>query len=265
MWKRICKYGILIPWLLVLILSGCDSIGSLFQGSTEEENLTSQDSSVLEYSVSDNKYSDYASNDQNRRRGFQHCTGFIIHNHHLITAAFCVRLRHSMNGLSDSQKWDLVPPEDDSRCSSLNPKQFSLTLLDIPNGTTDLTLHITIPGGVPGLSLEASKEDEEWQYSATLGTTEAKHCGLQGFPDRLYCSFTLPSSALGTTQPLEIKANTCPGAIFSHPYVSILPPSIIKPDKSDEKLTCSSDLGKSDCEASGGSYIKLNDYICVCP
>ncbi len=259
MWKKGYKYGILIPWLLLLVLSGCDSIGSLFQGPPEKENLTSQDSSA---------------NGQNQL-GRVHCDGYrpVARRESKILfipdTVFCSRsqdigILYNTQTEEDSD-YGSFDTEEDSWCGSFASEEYSLMMLDIPYGTTDLTLYITIPGGVPGLSLEDSKEDEEWQYTATLGTTKAKHCGLQGFPDRLYCSFTLPTYVLGTTQLLEIKANTCPGTIFSHPYVSILPPGIIKPNKSDEGVTCSSGLGKSDCLASGGSYIKLNNYICVCP
>lgn len=146
------------------------------------------------------------------------------------------------------------PVQAYSRCDLFNPQETTLTLYDILPGSTGLNLHILLPGPVPGLEEPVEGDNDPWLYSAILGSTEAEACAYQGYTRRLYCSFILPESVLDTVQPLDVFVNLCGEPIFSHPRVSILAP------------LCQSDMNRTNCEATGGSYTCIRDICtCTCP
>jgi len=153
-------------------------------------------------------------------------------------------------------------PEGSSipRCDAFEGMDFSLLLLSIPQGTTNLILYFTMPGGVPGLGVTIAGDTDPWLYHAVLGTTESESCSTQGYPNRLYCSFTLPTNALGSTQALQLYLNGCDDPVLTQPRVGI-------PEAEQPTLTCSRDLGKNDCAAAGGTWstdLTTAPY-CICP
>jgi predicted outer membrane repeat protein len=149
-----------------------------------------------------------------------------------------------------------IPPPS-SRCDLFDNMEISLTLLDIPPATTNQTLYMTFPGGVPGLELEIPNDTAPWVYRATLGSAESIECSFQGYNGRLYCDFVLSERAFGTVQELFAYLDGCDDPIFYHPRVSIF-----EPDPS-----CSADLGEEACEAAGGTFLQVSDTqsICTCP
>lgn len=151
-------------------------------------------------------------------------------------------------------------PESSSstRCDLFDGMEFSLILLNIPRETTNLTLYLKMLGGVPGLELEITDDPDPWIYSALLGNTESEECSFQGYESRLYCTFVLPATALGSAQDLTLYLNECDDPILSLPQVSITEPKLPQ---------CSKDLGEEDCLAAGGT-IKDQDTpepFCECP
>jgi predicted outer membrane repeat protein len=146
-----------------------------------------------------------------------------------------------------------------SRCDLFEGLEFSLVLLDIPQETTDLTLYLKIPGGVPGLELEIPGDTSPWIYRALLGDTESAECSILDIASgRLYCDFTLPAAALGSAQNLQLYLNECDDSIISLPRVSI---------PESQSPTCSENLDEESCIATGGTFYQLTDTesICSCP
>ena len=145
--------------------------------------------------------------------------------------------------------------EPPSRCE-LFDGNYNLTMLDIPIGSTALTMFIKIPGGVPGLELDIPGDDQPWEYSAILGKTQATGCSFQGYAEQLYCNFSLPETYLDTVQPLSIYVNGCETPIYTHPRVTIFAPAV-----------CSEDLDEATCTDTGGTYscvIGAAAKVCTC-
>jgi len=154
--------------------------------------------------------------------------------------------------LSPTEETPTIEPT--SRCD-LFEGGYPLTLLDIPFGSTALTLYIEIPGGVPGLEADIPGDDQPWEYSARLGATEADRCAYQGYAQRLYCDFVLPETYLDTVQELVITVNGCDQPVFQHARVSIFAP----------QKACAADLNEEDCTAAGGTMTCGVACYCQCP
>ncbi len=152
-------------------------------------------------------------------------------------------------------------PESSSsqRCDLFDDLEYSLVLMNIPRETTNLTLYFKMLGGVPGLELEIPDDPNPWIYRALLGQTESVECSFQGYESRLYCTFVLPETALGSARDLLLYLNECDDPILSQPRVSIPEP---RPPQ------CSADLGEEACLAAGGTWkrpLTGGDYYCDCP
>ncbi len=148
-------------------------------------------------------------------------------------------------------------------CYSFAEMEVSLVLLGLPEDTRNLPLYLKVGGGVPGLDPEAVNGAGLYEYSAKLGDIQAYQCGLQGFPDRLYCMFNMPPGTGGTALNFELRLNNCEDPVYTLPMVSI--PEPLAGD--DPGLVCTVDLGPGDCEAAGGH---MSDGVttaprCVCP
>lgn len=145
------------------------------------------------------------------------------------------------------------------RCALFSPETYSLTMMDIPYGTGDLTLYIKFPEGVPGLEVEIPEDLHPWIYSGVLGEYQDETCTFDGYAGRLYCRFELPEKYFGTVRELNIYVNRCEAPIFSHAMVTIVEPA--------ETIACTSSLTESECLASGGTYScgASSDCECVCP
>lgn len=157
-------------------------------------------------------------------------------------------------------------PDTFDRCALFNQQIMTLSILGIPIGTTEQTIYITIPDGVPGLEYDIHEDQNSWEYTATLGGVDADFCKYDDIPGRLYCSFILPESAIGTTLELFVYVNECPTSIYYHPGVSIIPQ--VPPTQEPPTLICTVDLGEADCIAAGGEYKDSPGMItpyCECP
>ena len=140
------------------------------------------------------------------------------------------------------------PPDDSSsNCDPFENMDISVLVLNVPADTLVLPLYFRFPGDVPG---------QPGEYRALLGEIESDNCGLQGFPDRLYCMFSLPPEALGLALDLKLFVGDCVDPAYLQPGVSIPLPK------------CHADLGETTCEIAGGTWkrpVTGGDYYCDCP
>jgi hypothetical protein len=143
-----------------------------------------------------------------------------------------------------------APAPSYSRCDLFNPESASLTLFDIPPGSTELTAYINF-GSLPGLEEPVEDDQDPWEYTAFVGDTEATDCRFEGYAGRLYCYFSLEERVLDSLQPVLVFVNLCDTPIFSHEEVSILAP------------VCQGDMNQYDCEATGGTW-HCDRFSCIC-
>ena len=140
------------------------------------------------------------------------------------------------------------PPDDSSaNCDPFENMDISVFMLNVPADTLVLPLYFRFPGDVPGQPSE---------YRAHLGEFESYKCGLQGFPDRLYCMFNLPPGAPGLALDLKLFVGDCEDPAYSQPKVTIPIPQ------------CHADLSETTCEIAGGTWKRPatgGDYYCDCP
>lgn len=146
--------------------------------------------------------------------------------------------------------------EADQRCSLFDPENTTLTMLDMPMLTTDLTIYIEMPSAVPGLEVDIAGDTDVWEYSAILGSQAANSCEYWGYSQRLYCVFDdLPLSYLDSSQPLEVYVNHCSTPIYSHDRASVL------------LQACDKDLNEDACDWTGGDWTctdKNDEDTCSC-
>jgi hypothetical protein len=160
-----------------------------------------------------------------------------------------------------------MPPPDDNQPSTeennfdrcaLFDGDYRLVLMDMEPGSTDLSLYIYFPDGVPYLEVEVPDDPGAVEYSAVLGEVQADQCSYQGYQGRLFCGvFHLPETYLGTYRPLFVSINGCDEYIYANDRVTI--------PAQTEPLVCASDLNEEDCIAAGGSYVCGVDCACRCP
>jgi hypothetical protein len=108
------------------------------------------------------------------------------------------------------------------RCALFEEKDYSLTLLNIQPSSSALTLYVSMSGGVPGLETPVPGDEAPWEYSATLGSSQASSCSFPGYTNRLYCDFNLPGSYVNSIRPLNVYVNGCENPIYSNDAVSIV-------------------------------------------
>jgi len=109
---------------------------------------------------------------------------------------------------------------------------------------------------VPGLVPPDKAEPVE--YYALLGDLESNSCGLQGYDERLYCTFTLTEDMPGSVRNYFLYKKGCDEPVVT--ILNVLIPGLPLP-------VCSEDLGPEDCAAAGG---EMSDSVtrapyCVCP
>jgi RNA polymerase sigma factor (sigma-70 family) len=152
------------------------------------------------------------------------------------------------------------PPETD-RCSLFDEIEISLVLLNIREGSLNIPLYLKMGDGVPGGSKEEGSSETQWTYSAWLGDITAYKCDLQGFPDRLYCMFTLQPDMPGQEQVFQLSQEEC--LVYSQ--VILLP--TLPMESQDQPIGCHADLDDKECKIQGGEYRKIKDtqYLCFCP
>jgi len=161
-------------------------------------------------------------------------------------------------------------PAEDERCGLFEELEISLVMLNIIDGSYDIPVYLKMAGGIPGGTSEGEIGDPLWPYIAWLGGNQANTCNLQGFPDRLYCVFTLEPEMLGTEQFFKLEMEICDGLLYSQ-YIVL--PEIQQAEEGgsepvgSEPVGCHPDLGPRECKSLGGEYreIKDNSYLCFCP
>ena len=144
-------------------------------------------------------------------------------------------------------------------CNPFADMEVSLVLLNLPADTRKLPVYVKVNDDViAGMDGEPLNE-----FRAKLGNITSYQCGLQGFPDRLYCMFNIPKGAEGTAKYFELWLNDCEDPVFVQ--ANVLIPEPLAGD--DPGLVCTVDLGPGACEAAGGH---MSDGVttaprCVCP
>ncbi len=138
------------------------------------------------------------------------------------------------------------PPGDTAdNCNPFENMDISVLILNVPADTLVLPLYFRFPVDLPA----------QPEFRALLGEFESDNCGLQGFPDRLYCMFSLPPEALGLALDLKLFVGDCEYPAYLQSRVSIPLPQ------------CRADLGEAACKAAGGTMstgVTTAPY-CICP
>jgi len=144
-------------------------------------------------------------------------------------------------------------------CNPFAEMEVSLVLLNLPGDTKKLPVYLKVNDGViPGMEGEHLNE-----FRAELGNIVSYQCGLQGFPDRLYCMFNIPGGEEGTAKYFKLWLNDCEDPVFVQ--ANVLIPEPLAGD--DPGPVCKEDLGPGDCEAAGGHMSEgvTTARRCVCP
>ena len=152
-------------------------------------------------------------------------------------------------------------PTEYDRCSLFDGIEISLVLLNIREDSLNIPLYLKMGGGVPGGSKEEGGSETLLAYSASLGDIPAYKCDLQGFPDRLYCMFTLKPDMPGQEQVFQLTQEDC--VVYSQ--LVVLP--TLPLESQDQPVGCHAGLDAGECKIQGGDYRKINDtqYLCFCP
>jgi predicted outer membrane repeat protein len=153
------------------------------------------------------------------------------------------------------------PPPASQRCDQFKDGEYSLVLLNIQAETFLLPLYVKMEGGFP--DADNPKFAELWEFEGHLGIFESNSCGLQGFLDRVYCTFTLTPDTPGQVLDFVFSEKSCEDSILTQPRVTI--PDL--PPVEDPPPTCSKDLKQEACKAAGGkmSTGATTAPYCICP
>ncbi len=159
-----------------------------------------------------------------------------------------------------------TPPEDSFDCDPFAGMEVSLLTLGLPGETMTLPVVLRADYEIPGLNPEAMNGSPLYEYRAQLGDNESLKCGLQGFPDRLYCLFKIPSNVPGMALDFKLYLNECEDPVYLQPLLSIPEPKA-GDDPGDPGLVCTMDLKDPECSAAGGKMSEgtATVPICVCP
>jgi len=143
-------------------------------------------------------------------------------------------------------------PAEDERCSLFEELEISLVMLNILDGTYNIPIYLKMKDGVLGGASEGETGETLWPYNAWLGEIPAYKCDLQGFPDRLYCIFTLKPEMPGTEQFFKLEMEDCEGMLYSQ---AVMVPEIQQSeDGGSEPVGCHAGLDARECKAAGGEY-----------
>ena len=153
------------------------------------------------------------------------------------------------------------PPAEDERCGLFEDMEMSLIILNIIDGTYNLPVYLKMTPEVPGGGKTGDIGETSLPFNAWLGEIPAYKCDLQGFPDRLYCMFTLKPEMPGTEQFFKLEMEDCEGMLYSQ---AVMLPEI---QQVGEPVGCHAGLDARACKTLGGEYRKINDtdYLCFCP
>ncbi|MDF1499830.1 MAG: hypothetical protein P1P76_05105 [Anaerolineales bacterium] len=150
-------------------------------------------------------------------------------------------------------------PDKATNCDPFEGLEIGVYVLSVNPETLSFPVYLRFPGAVPGL-----EEGESMPYRGTLGTEASHLCNQQGFPDRLYCMFTLQPGDVGTLAELAIFKDGCDDPVFTQPRLTI--PEIQQPEIQQPESTCKKDLGEDACIEAGGTWFTgVRDPFCLCP
>ena len=112
-----------------------------------------------------------------------------------------------------------VPPipssGEEENCDPFAGMDISVHVLNINPETLTLPVYLRFPEVVPDLG------DGTMPYRGELGGQGSSLCNQQGFPDRLYCMFTLQPDYPGTLRDLNFFKEDCPDPVFTQPRLTI--------------------------------------------
>lgn len=155
-------------------------------------------------------------------------------------------------------------PTTDERCTAFEEVDISLVMLNILDGTYNIPIYLKILPEVPGGGKTGIIGETSYPFEAWLGNEiPAYKCDLQGFPDRLYCMFTLLPDMPGTEQLFILEMEGCESPLYSQ--------GVVLPEKQlaeeSEPVGCHAGLDARACKSMGGEYMQINDSIslCYCP
>ena len=160
----------------------------------------------------------------------------------------------------------LPPPSAvDERCGLFENLEMSLVTLNIIDGTYNIPVYLKMIPEVPGGGKTGLTGETVLPFEAWLDGIPAYKCDLQGFPDRLYCMFTLKPEMPGTEQIFMLEVEICEGMLFSQAV--ILPEILQSEEGGNQPVSCHAGLDAENCKLQGGDYKKINDtdYLCFCP
>ena len=155
----------------------------------------------------------------------------------------------------DYQDFTITVTEPLSFCTPFLELEPRLVILSIREDLMSLPIYVDTDGvPIPGLGPD---DPEPYQYSARLNGIPSTACGLQGFEDRLYCTFIIPPGLAGTVAAYNLYLEGCDDPVLTESRILI----------PDMKPVCSKDLGKDACQAAGGVYVDSRTAApyCDCP
>jgi hypothetical protein len=157
-----------------------------------------------------------------------------------------------------------VPPtatKTNQRCNLFKGMDMSVVWLDAAKGSTQFQFYVKMPGGVPGLEKEVAGQTGEWEYEVKIGDYSTTACYvIQGYKNRLYCDFQMPSGYDATVRPMELYVNECSKPVYEDELCEL--PGLLGMGGGGGSSgttgtgggACSSGLGPSECGAAGGTY-----------
>lgn len=139
---------------------------------------------------------------------------------------------------------------EENPCDRFNQDEMGLVSFDLRPESGLFSLYVNNPEPFP-----TDGPAGGWVYTAVLGETPAKLCGIREYDDRIYCDFKIPESYFNSQRILKIFGNYCFPPIYVMEDVSI----------TTKALACTKDLGPNQCKAAGGEYKCLAACTCNCP
>jgi len=157
------------------------------------------------------------------------------------------------------------PPTEDERCLLFDEVDISLVTLNIIDGTYNIPIYLKMLPEVPGGGKTGDIGETVLPLEAWMDGIPAYKCDLQGFPDRLYCMFTLKPDMPGTEQFFQLKMEICEKALFAQDI--LLPEIQLAEEENNEPPGCHAGLDARSCKSLGGEYRQIKDgiYLCFCP
>jgi hypothetical protein len=169
----------------------------------------------------------------------------------------------------------ITPTKANQRCDLFKGMKFSIIWIDIPKGSTVAQLYAKMPGGVPGLEKIISGDNKSWDYEFKIGDYNSTGCSvIEGYKERLYCEYLMPSGYPASIRPMELYVNGCDKPIYKDPNAELPGIQSARPKGGGSSGTgCSSGLDAAACSAAGGTFTTMQGFCdpgpcpssCSCP